>query len=259
MKQIILMMILFILLPLCGYEMDTLVDAPTAGILQRGETDIFTEFYKDNGLLLGVRIGIFPRVMIGVSYGAENVVGNKDPEWHDQVEFYGKFRLIDEGNKHPAVAIGFDSQGHGKFYTEEDSNGVQIRRYDIKSKGFFLALTKNFEFIGNLGFHLGANYSMENTDDDQHLNIYTGLDKTIGDVAVLSVEYDLGINEDDKWLKTVLEEEVEYFDKGYLNAGLGIYFTPNLYLQMKFNDLLGTRSDTSAADRSIRLKYYFDI
>ncbi len=259
MKQMILMMIILIILPLCGYEMDTLVDAPTAGILQRGETDIFTEFYKDNGLLLGIRIGIFPRVMIGVSYGAENVVGNKDPEWHDQVEFYGKFRLMDEGNKVPALAIGFDSQGHGKFYSEKYDDGEEIRRYDIKSKGFFLTLTKNFEFLGNLGLHLGVNYSLENNDDGKHLNVFTGMDKTLGDVIVLSVEYDRGINDNEKWLATVLEEEVDYLDKGYLNGGLGIYFTPNLYLQMKFNDLLGTRSDTNAADRSIRLKYYFDI
>jgi hypothetical protein len=166
---------------------------------------------------------------------------------------------MDEGYKVPALAVGFDSQGHGRFYSGKDEAGEEIRRYDIKSKGFYLAMTKNFEFLGNLGYHLGANYSLENSDDERHLNIYTGLDKTLGDVLVLSLEYDLGINEDEKWLKSVMEEETDYLNNGYLNAGLAIYFTPNLYLQMKFNDLLKARSDTQAADRSIRLKYYFDI
>jgi hypothetical protein len=259
MKRTSLMIVLLFAICLSGYEMDTLVDAPTAGILQRGETDIFTEFYKDNGLMLGLRIGVFPRVMVGMSYAAENVVGNKEPEWHDRVEFYAKFRVMDEGYKVPALAVGFDSQGHGRFYSGKDEAGEEIRRYDIKSKGFYLAMTKNFEFLGNLGYHLGANYSLENSDDERHLNIYTGLDKTLGDVLVLSLEYDLGINEDEKWLKSVMEEETDYLNNGYLNAGLAIYFTPNLYLQMKFNDLLKARSDTQAADRSIRLKYYFDI
>ncbi|MCF7911039.1 MAG: YjbH domain-containing protein [Candidatus Cloacimonetes bacterium] len=258
MKQLILAIILVIILPLCAFEMDTLVDAPTAGMLQAGQTDIFTEFYKDNGLLLGVRVGIIPRVMIGVSYGSENVVGNNEPEWHDQVEFYGKFRLMDETSRIPALAIGYDSQGHGRFYAEDD-DGVDVRRYDIKSKGFFGVLTKNFGFLGNLGLHLGTNYSLENTEDDRHMNIFTGVDKSIGDIMVLSVEYDMGINEDEKWLETIMDEDIEYFDKGYLNSGLGIYFSENLYLQVKFNDLLGNRGDTSMADRSIRLKYYFEI
>ena len=258
MRHMILLIVLVMIFPLCGYEMDTLVDSPTAGMLQRGQTDIFTEFYKDNGLLLGVRIGIIDRMMIGVSYGAENVVGNNDPEWHDQVEFYGKFRIVDEQINMPAIALGYDSQGHGRFYKESEE-GDETRRYDIKSKGFFLTMTKNFGFLGNLGTHLGMNYSLENTENDRHLNIFTGIDKTIGDVVVMSLEYDMAINEDDKWLETIMNEEEEYFNKGYLNAGVGVYFNSNLYLQMKFNDLLGNRGDTSMADRSIRLKYYFEI
>jgi hypothetical protein len=119
-------------------------------------------------------------------------------------------------------------------------------------------MTKNFEFIGNLGFHLGTNYSMEQSDENKNLNLFTGFDKTIGDVTVLSLEYDFAINDNGHWLDEIYQE-MKYDKKGYLNAGLGVYFTPNLYLQLKFNDLLQTRGDTSGADRSIRLKYYFDI
>jgi len=259
MKRILLVVILVSVALACGYEMDTIVDAPTAGILQKGETDIFTELYKDNGLLLGVRVSVVERLMFGVSYGAENIVGNEEPEWHDQVEFYFKWRVMDEKPKIPALALGYDSQGHGRFYEEQDSTGATIRRYDIKSKGFFIVGSMNFNFLGNLGLHLGGNYSMEDDNDGSHVNVYTGLDKTLGDIAVLSVEYDLAINENENWLETITDEQVEYFDRGYLNAGLGVYFSQNLYLQVKFNDLLKTRGDTIAADRSIRMKYYFDI
>lgn len=263
MKQLIIIMLITLMVTSLSavemkYEMDTLVDAPTAGMLHKGETDIFTEMYKDNGLLLGVRVCVIRRIMFGVSYGAEQLVGNKDAQWHDQVEFYGKFRFLDETLKYPGMAIGYDSQGHGVFHTYKDAYGKEIRRYDIKSKGFFLVMSKNFEFMGNMGLHLGTNYSMENSDDNSNLNIYTGFDKTVGDIALFSLEYDLAINDDGNWLHEVLDE-VEYHERGYLNAGLGVYFTENLYLQLKFNDLLNTRGDTSGADRSIRLKYYFDM
>ncbi|MCF7919893.1 MAG: YjbH domain-containing protein [Candidatus Cloacimonetes bacterium] len=257
MKRLLLFIFFCMLISLNAYEMDMLVDAPTAGILQRGEASLFTEFYKDNGMLVGMRLGLFPRFVVGMSYGAENVVGNQKPDWHDRVEFQGKFRLLDESYSIPALAIGFDSQGHGRFYIE-DNDGNELRRYDIKSKGFYLVASKNFEFIGNLGTHLGCNYSLENTDDSRHLNIFAGVDKMIGDVLVATVEYDMGLNDNSDWLESTLEENFDNLEKGYLNAGMGIYFSSNFLLQLKFNDLLQNRSDTQAADRSLNLRYYFD-
>jgi hypothetical protein len=249
MKKIFLSLIgLCLFNVLSAYELNQLVDCPTAGILQRGETEIFTKLYKDNGLLIGAKVGLFPRFFFGVSYGAEQVVGNQSPVWHERVEFSAKFRLFDETPKYPAFAIGFDSQGHGKFYSD-------TKRYDIKSKGFFGVASKNYLFLGNLGFHLGMNYSLETKDKDDNLNFFAGMDKSLGQVINLTAEYDLALNNNENYSNNSVEQNTEVLKKGFFNASLDIKFTDNLILRCTFYDLFQNRSDTKGGDRALRLIY----
>jgi len=228
-----------------SYELNTLIDSPTAGILQKGEAEISAKLYKNNGLILGTKVGLFPRFMIGVNYGAENLVGEKNPEWHERVEFNCKIRFLDETAQLPAIAVGYDSQGHGNYNKD-------TKRYDIKSKGVFLAASKNYFFLGNLGFHLGGNYSLETKDKDEEINLFAGIDKSIGDMIVLVAEYDTAWNDNDK--RTV--ENVEMLGVGFLNASLNIHFTDYLVLKMSFYDLLHNREDTQGCDRTLTLSYF---
>ncbi|KQC10092.1 MAG: hypothetical protein APR54_00135 [Candidatus Cloacimonas sp. SDB] len=250
MKNILAFFVFIILAGvLFGYEMNTLIDSPTAGILQRGEAEISAKLYKRNGLILGTQIGLFPRFMFGVNYGAENIVGNQRPEWHDRVEFSAKFRILDETNSLPAIALGYDSQGHGNYHSDAE-------RYDIKSKGFYGVMSKNYYFLGNLGFHLGANYSLERNDNDEDLNIYAGFDKSLGDAVVFLCEYDLAWNDNEDWENNTLDETVKGMGYGYLNASLDIYFTEYLILKISLYDLLENRQDTEGSDRTLSLLYY---
>jgi hypothetical protein len=225
-----------------SYELNKLIDSPTAGILQRGEAEISAKLYKDNGLILGTKVGLFPRFMIGVNYGAEQIVGNLNPRWHERVEFNCKLRFLDETTQLPAMAIGYDSQGHGNYYADQ-------KRYDIKSKGVFLSASKNYYFLGNLGFHAGANYSLETKDKDETLNLFLGLDKSLGDMIVLVAEYDTAWNDNKETL-------VDMRKIGFLNASLNVHFTDYLIVKISFYDLLQNRSDTEGCDRTITLLYY---
>jgi hypothetical protein len=234
---------------LSGYELNKLIDSPTAGILQRGEAEISAKLYKRNGLILGTQIGLFPRFMFGVNYGAENIVGNQNPEWHDRVEFSAKFRIMDETNALPAIALGYDSQGHGNYHSEAE-------RYDIKSKGFFGVLSKNYYFLGNLGFHLGTNYSLEREDKDEEINIFAGFDKSIGDAVAFLCEYDLAWNDNDGWENDPFNEAVKGLGYGYLNASIDVYFSEYLILKLSMYDLLENRKDTEGSDRTLSLLYY---
>lgn len=240
--------VLALLALLCGYlfsyELNTLIDSPTAGILQKGEAEVSAKLYKDNGLILGTKVGLFPRFMIGVNYGAEEIVGNKNPRWHERVEFNCKIRFLDETAQLPAVVIGYDSQGHGNYYKED-------KRYDIKSKGAYLAASKNYFFLGNLGFHLGANYSLENKDEDEEINLFAGIDKSLGEMIVLLAEYDTAWNDNKGTL-----ENIEMQGVGFLNASLDIHFTDYLILKISFYDLLQNRSDTEGFDRTLTLLYF---
>ena len=113
-KTILILLVILSTGILFSYELCTLINSPTAGILQKGEASIIANLYKNNGLIIGTKVGLFPRFMFGVSYGGEQIVGNKNPVLHDRVEFNAKFRIIDEAVTYPAVAFGYDSQGHGE-------------------------------------------------------------------------------------------------------------------------------------------------
>ena len=233
---------------LFSYELCTLINSPTAGILQKGEASIIADLYKNNGLIIGTKVGLFPRFMFGVSYGGEQIVGNKNPILHERVEFNAKFRILDEAVTYPAAAFGYDSQGHGTFYES-------AKRYDIKSKGFYLVASKNFQILGNLGLHLGSNLSLENKDADNNLDFFAGIDKTLGDVIELLADYDLALNDNENYFDSTLQENLNGLKKGYLNAALAVHFTDYLSLKISFYDLLKNRLDTEGCDRTLTLNY----
>lgn len=241
-KVLIFLMLTLLMASVYAYELSDLIDVPTAGILQKGESEISAKVYRDNGLVLGTRVGLFPRFMFGVSYGAEHVVGNQDPQWHDRVEFNAKFRLMDETITYPALAVGYDSQGHGSHHEDAE-------RYDIKSKGFYAVASKNYAFLGNLGLHGGINYSFE-TDDDDDLNVFLGVDKSVGDVVNLLAEYDFAWNDNSNCGNICDLEKI-----GYLNTAASVHFSENLILKAAFYDILENRSDTHGTDRTIILIY----
>ena len=236
-KLSILFILLMASMSIFAFELNTLIDSPTAGILQQGEAEISAKIYKNNGLLIGTRVGLFPRFMFGVNYGAEEIVGNEDPQWHDRVEFNAKIRLMDESNQLPAIAIGYDSQGHGNYNNS---------RYDIKSKGVYLTASKNFFLFGNLGIHGGINYSLETEDNDDEPNLFFGFDKTIGDMVVLLAEYDTGWNDNETNIVK---------GRGFFNASIDLHFTEALILKVSFYDLMLNLKDTEGCDRSITLLY----
>ncbi|MDA0712130.1 MAG: hypothetical protein O3B73_18175, partial [bacterium] len=52
-----------------------LVEAPTAGLLPRGSFGLDFKFYGGNGILGAIDVGLFERAMIGISYGARDLMG----------------------------------------------------------------------------------------------------------------------------------------------------------------------------------------
>ncbi len=221
-----------------------LVESPTAGMLQKGESEISAKIYNNNGLILGIRVGLFPRFMFGVNYGGEQIVGNQKPLWHDRVEFNAKLRIVDESTTYPAFALGYNSQGHGLYYKG-------VNRYDIKSKGFYGVASKNYFFMGNLGLHFGANYTLETVDEDNEINLFAGIDKSIGNMVTILMEYDPGWNDNDDWEN----QTIKGLGHGYLNGSVNIHFTDYLIAKISFFDILENRENTIGSDRTLSLYY----
>ena len=240
----------FMMSLLSGYELLQLADIPTAGLLHYGEVQIETKIYRNNGILIGSSVGLFPRFMFGISYGGEDIVGNRTPNWHEKVEVNAKYRILDESPSVPAFAIGFDSQGHGLYHEA-------LKRYDIKSKGFYLTMSRNYLFMGNLGIHLGTNYSMENLDGEKNINLFAGIDKSIGDGLILMLDYDMAMNDRDPEQKEedYVESLIKRKGNGYLNGAIYIRFTDSVAIKVSAYDILQNNRQTKGADRAVMIHY----
>lgn len=169
-------------------EPTMIVDKPTAGLLKRGTYAVNTNFYQQGGVLLGLSVGVFDKFSFGISYGGTDIIGPNKLQMNPLPGVNVKLRVIDEGSTMPALALGFDSQGKEPYLES-------LKRYTIKSPGFYLAGSKNFNFLGNLSVHGGVNLSLEQGDDDKDVNFYAGVEKSVGsDISILA-EYDFANND----------------------------------------------------------------
>ncbi len=216
-----------------------IIDTPTAGLLPRGSYMISLRAFSGGGVLANIGVGLMERLEMGLSFGGTNVIGEGDVDWNPGLEFFGRYRLVDETIGAPALAVGFDSQGFGRYIHE-------AKRYEIKSRGFYAVLSKNYDFLGPMGIHLGANMSLEGLEeDDNKPNVFFGLHKGINSDLYIVAEYDLPITGGD-----VMED----LDKGvgFLNAGIRFLFDRNLLIEIDFRNINGNARD---AERSLRLVY----
>jgi len=247
-KWLMLLLVSITVNLLSGYEMLRLGDIPTAGILQQGEVQIDTKIYHQNGIMVGSSVGIFRKFMFGISYGGENIVGNQKPSFNEKIEVNAKYRLFDEGPSMPAIVLGFDTQGHGRYYPS-------VKRYDIKSKGFYAVASRNYLMMGNLGIHVGTNYSLENKDKQKHLNLFFGIDKSFGEDVVFMLDYDAALND----IKPEIDEQLVGLDNrkgnGFLNLSLLLRFSESLAIRLIAYDVLENNRLTATADRSITINY----
>ena len=83
-----------------------------------------------------------------------------------------RIRVLDETVQIPAMAVGFDSQGHGPY-------AESMKRYPVKSKGVHVVLSKSFWAAGPLGLHAGCNYSLDDEDGDRDLSGFVAGDKDL--------------------------------------------------------------------------------
>ena len=226
------------------YEYRYLVDMPTAGILEKGVVGVTTEILPAGVLIAVIEAGVFENISFGISYGGSNLIGSGKVDWYNWPGVTIRARLFNEQTFFPAIAIGFDSQGKGTYDTDTD-------RFEIKSPGFFGAVSKNFDFLGYLAFHGTVNYSLEGDDGDNFVDLRVGAEKTLGSSFSLIIEYDFAFNDNNTDFGS---------GKGYLNAGLRWSIGTGFTFGFDLRDLLSNKSDTkNAADRSIKIEYLKSI
>jgi hypothetical protein len=184
-----------------------LVDAPTAGSLPRRGYMVEGQLFDGGGMTGRIGFGLTDIIMAGFSYGGSQIIGSGKAAFQPHVAFQVRIRLIEETMSMPAFSIGFDSQGDGPYM-----RGEKLNRFRNKSRGVYLAASRNYRFLGNLGFHGGVNYSPENDDGDNDPSFWAGLDKDIGENFEFCGEYDFATNDNENHSMTA--------NRGYLNGAL---------------------------------------
>ena len=222
-----------------------LIDVPTAGTLPRGSFDAEMRVFNQGGVLLGTDVGLSNRLQLGLSYGAEGIIAQGNPVWNPRVEFQVKLQVITEDVSLPAVAVGFSSQGFGRWIDSLD-------RYEIKSRGFFAVASKGYLGPGGnfyTGVHGGINYSMESdVDNDETANFFFGFDaKLPNDFAILA-DYDMALNDDRDTLALGK-------GWGYLNVGFRWLFMERMMIEADVKNILMNREGVKSLGRELRILY----
>ena len=221
MKKIILIALLPILL--FGIQPQRIVHCPTAGIADDGKLLFFASAFPGDGLRCGATLGLWDRLQAGLSYGATNIVGNGSVKVDKYPGFEIRFRIRHEGISTPAVAIGVETIGFGKYLSDR-------KRYEHKSRGAFIVTSKNWRVLwGNFGAHIGINYSFEE-NFNRGFSTYIGIDKDFRDAFGFKLEYDLAPSD---WKKPYGN------GYGYLSAAICAYFGESSYATFNFFDILG--------------------
>ncbi len=218
-----------------------LVDIPTAGLLPRGSFSVDMDFFQYGGVMMRINAGIAHMLSFGISYGANQVVGADkiDPNPYPGINI--RVRIVDETTIAPAVLVGFDSQGKEPYIDELD-------RYTIKSPGFFVVISKNYNMLGNLSVHGGLNYSLERKDGSNAVNMYTGLEKSLGTNISFLLEYNLGLND--------ARADAMGRGRGYLNTGMRWSVGKGFTLGFDLKDLVKNQRDrASIGNRTVYIEY----
>ena len=221
-------------------EPRSLIDFPTAGMIPRGSIALDVDFYREGGVDLACAVGIFDRLSAGLSYGGSGLIGAGSPVMNAAPGFNVKLRLLEESIYVPALALGFDSQGH-------DGYNKSLNRYAIKSPGFYTIFSKNYAVLGFFSLHGGADYSLERSDGNRNINLFAGIEKTIGPFLSFMLEYNLGSN--DTGSNTLGE------GKGYLNMALRCSLGGGLTLGINFKDLADNGGNVTVANRTVHIEY----
>ena len=197
-------------------ELTRIVDSPTAGLVGKGYYAVGLRLFAGGGVFGQVQAGALKRLTIGLSFGGREVIGQGAIDWNPRVEVAARYRMIEESATWPAVVMGYETQGYGMY---------EEARYENKSKGFFVATSKNFtSSLGQFGVHAGVNKSRE-TVDGEDVSGWFGVDKGLNEDLTLLGEYELARND-------------ESDSVGYLNAGARWAVAPQLKVALLFKNLL---------------------
>lgn len=221
-------------------HLSALIDTPAAKALESGTVETELRIYPNGGLLTAMLVAVSPRFSFGVSYGGENLIGTGKPNLNPLPCVQIRYLIFEERMLFPGILIGFQSQGYGAF--DKD-----LKRYAVKSRGFYAVASKNTSFLGGLGIHGGIHYSLENEDGDSDPNLFFGCHKRLNSDVVIIGEYDAAINDN--------SDNAIGSGKGYLNLAARWSFAERLFVEFAWKNVLENGENVAGSSREVKLVY----
>lgn len=189
-------------------EIPRVIDTPTTGMIDYGSYSLDFRLFSGGGVLTRLDFGVFKWVNLGFGWELTNVIGTNDITVGPP-SLYMKLRPFAGDMKLPAFVLGYD--GEGNFY---DKTANEFRQ---KEKGVFMAFGKEILAPG-LGFTVGCNMN------DFKKNTLFGF---------MSVTY----NVEDKVAFLAEWDRVSYIPDSYVNAGIRMFVTDSLSIDIAGRDL----------------------
>ncbi|MCK5786223.1 MAG: hypothetical protein KAH54_06665 [Candidatus Sabulitectum sp.] len=197
-------------------ELMRVAGEPTAGVIAPRTFNVAMNTFPVSGLKFSVIMGILPRFMAGLGYGGWNINGMGDPDWFNEVYLKARFRVFDEKQSFPAIAVGYDNE------EEHARSGAEYLR---PARDFYLVFSKNFSGLGgDMGFHFGANLT---SDSPNHLGSWLGVDKSFPGGFGVAVDWDLATNGDTEYRfeKSGGFVDVEAYWESFGQVRIGLRFS----------------------------------
>ncbi|MEA3409163.1 MAG: hypothetical protein U9Q95_02335, partial [Candidatus Eisenbacteria bacterium] len=156
---------------------------------------------------------------------------------NSEIEFELKIRLAEEYDIVPALAIGYDSRGHG---TQLADGG-----YEKASQGIYVVAAKTAPFSEFWQFHGGISRTLE--IDKTSPDYFVGLSARFSLEFSVLAEYQYG---------TTRDADGSDSKTGYLNMGLRWIFGEQLEIDFYFRNLVGPSDSPELSSRALSFVFY---
>ncbi|MEJ2720325.1 MAG: hypothetical protein P8181_04195 [bacterium] len=213
---------------------------PTAGLLPHGSYLIRGIAGGESSFMGQLGVGFKDIFQVGASFGMQNLLGTGSPDLNDKIGLQARVRLIQETDA-PALAVGFNSQGQGRYHED-------LERYDRKSTGFYVVLSKNWIFgLGDISAHGGISLTTEREDDNDP-DLFVGADWTILKRLAFILDIDTALNDNSKG---------SGFGQGgiYVDAAIRWFYGETLLMTLIFQDLTGNFGTSRKVGREFEIAF----
>lgn len=186
-----------------------ILDVPTSEALDRYQASFLTRAYDHGTVMETIDFGIYPRINLGVSVAAHELLGSSGSVRVLNPDFQAKWKVYDGSLYLPAIAVGYDGRRYGYGY-DKNRHYARTKKYLDNRRGGYVTFSREV-IIPGLQMSAGMNFS---DFEWEEFYLFTGVYYKIADYAAILTEWD----------------NIRNMRDSRFNAGVRFYLHPSLAL-----------------------------